>query len=150
MATVTELTLEHEITAARQNAEMYSWPLRRVCSTVFTVTLPAKDRSNFSLYVECDDYPGLPPAWHWCNPETGSRGAPEDIPVGGAFFHDSGVICAPWNRLAYKCVNPDGPHDEWDIGDWKSVEQTGGIRTLAAMLDRIAYELRVSDIRRKG
>ena len=108
-------------------------------STTFTLILPAKDGSSIQSIAECSDYPVLPPAWHFRNPESGALDQPRDTPRGGSFFHSSGVICAPWDRLAYR---PQGPHGDWQISDWRSNPKAGGTRTLCAMALRIAVELR--------
>lgn len=150
MATATELILDSQIEDLRQNAELHSWYFKRVDSTTFMLGLSAKDGSDFALLVKCDGYAAKPPAWHWYNRETEAVDALCDTPLGGQFFHSSGVICAPWNRLAYKSEDPRGPHGNWNIGNWMNIRETGGTRTLAAMAGRIAYEFKVSYTGRKG
>ena len=150
MATASELCLEEELEALRQNAEVHKWLLDRIDPTTFVIVLQDKRASTLALFVRCDDYPSQPPAWHWYNLRTKAIDAPEDTPLGGNFFHGNGVICAPWNRLAYKSEDSRGPHDDWTIPNWMSVPETGGTRTLAAMADRIAHELRISYKRRMG
>lgn len=88
-------------------------------------------------------YSAEPPAWHWYNADTKQIDQLRDTPKEVGFFHGSGVICAPWNRLAYKSVDSRGPHDDWQIGDWRSNPQTGGCKTLGAMAQRIALELKL-------
>ncbi len=114
------------------------WELRVLDPTTFTLAVPAKDGSRVHLLAECNDYPVLPPAWHFRSAAAGDLDRPEDIPRGGSFFHSSGVICAPWNRLAYK---PQGPHGDWQTSDWRANVKVGGARTLCAMALRIAVEL---------
>lgn len=150
MATASELVLGSQIDALRQNAEVRAWFFEPLDITTFVLGLPAKDGSEFALLAKCDGYPGTPPAWHWYNRETKVVDARVDTPTGGSFFHGSGVICAPWNRLAYKGVDPRGPHDNWIIGNWMATRETGGTRTLAAMAERIAHELRTSYTGRMG
>lgn len=150
MATAAELVLESQLADLRQNAGVHGWFFDRVDPTSFVLGLLAKDGSDMALYVKCDAYPGEPPAWHWYNRETKVIDAPGDTPMGGSFFHSSGVICAPWNRLAYKSKDPRGPHSDWDIGNWMAVRQTGGTRTLPAMAGRVAHELRTSYTGRGG
>lgn len=150
MATASELILEKQLEALRQNAEIHGWFFDLVDSTTFVIALPAKDGSDLALLVKCNDYPSQPAAWHWYSCKTKVSDAPEDTPLGGDFFHGNGIICAPWNRLAYQSTDPRGPHSDWDIGNWLSVPQTGGTRTLAAMADRIAHELRTSYTKRMG
>jgi len=150
MATASELVLESQLADLRQNAGVHGWFFELVEPTTFVLGLPAKDGSDLALFVKCNDYPSQPPAWHWYNRETKEIDAFGDTPTGGSFFHGSGVICAPWNRLAYKTKDPRGPHNDWDIGNWMAVAQTGGTRTLAAMAERVAHELRTSYTRRMG
>lgn len=144
MATASEIILESQLAALRQNAEVHGWFFEMVDSTTIVVGFPAKDNSEMALFVKCDGYPGEPPAWHWYNRESKAIDALGDTPTGGNFFHGHGVVCAPWNRLAYKNKDPRGPHGNWDIGNWVTVPETGGTRTLAAMAERIAHELLIS------
>jgi hypothetical protein len=144
MVTLTELVIVEELTDLRQLVEQREWMMKVVDETTFIMILPAKDQSRVQLYVECDDYPTTPPAWHFRNRKTGALDEPADTPRGGQFFHGNGVICAPWNRLAYQARSPLGPHGDWTIGDWKSNSHTGGTTTLAAMALRIYVELQGS------
>lgn len=151
MTTVAELSLEEELDPLGEVAAHMGWKLDRLDATSFTLGLPARDGSWFWLLCRCDRYPGFPPAWHWWNPETKQLDQPKDTPTGGGFFHESGVICAPWNRLAYKSEDPRGPHSDWTIGDWRANSYTRGCKTLAAMALRIAAELKAPAFRgRKG
>jgi hypothetical protein len=104
--------------------------------------VPAHDGSRLFLKAECDGLQQKPPAWHWYNPETSALDAPADTPKGsGGYFHSSGHICAPWNRLAYKSVDPAGPHGDWELSNWMANPKTGACTTLSAMALRIAIEL---------
>ena len=138
MVTAAALTVAEELIPLMCVAVERGWGLRLVNETEFVLTLPAKDGSIVQLQVECDGYPVIPPAWHFCNPSTGQLDQRRDIPRGGGFFHGAGVICAPWNRLAYQ---PNGPHNDWTISDWKSNPHTGAAKTLCAMALRVAVEL---------
>ena len=148
MATASELVLGSQIDALRENAELHGWKFELLDANSFLLGLPANDGSGFTLLAKCDGFAGTPPAWHWYNRQTKAVDAPADTPLGGSFFHSAGVICAPWNRLAYKGVDARGPHDNWTIGNWMAVPETGGTRTLAAMANRIAHELRSSFTKR--
>lgn len=139
--TVAELSVGEELGPLREIADHRGWKLEPHGSTGFVLGLPARDGSWFWLLCRCDDYPGFPPAWHWYNPETGAVDQPQDTPRGKGFLHGSGVICAPWNRLAYKAEDPRGPHSDWTIGAWRTNPKTGGCKTLAAMALRISVEL---------
>ena len=142
MTTVAQLTLSEEMAPLKEIAGHKGWKLERHDAPEFVLGLPARDGSWFWLLCRCDRYAAIPPAWHWLNPETNEIDRPKDTPTGGGFFHDSGVICAPWNRLAYKSEGPRGPHSDWTIGNWRTNPKTGACKTLAAMALRIATELR--------
>lgn len=150
MATASELIVASQIEAVRQNAALHGWKFDQLEPAVFSLSMPAKDGSWFTTLANCAGFAVTPPAWHWYNPETKTIDAACDTPQGGNFFHSVGVICAPWNRLAYKRVDGRGPHDNWDIGNWMAVPETGGTRTLAAMAIRIGHELLTSFTKRKG
>ncbi len=138
MATAGDLAFNEQFGHLREIATLRQWPLNRE----FILGLTARDSSPFSLLVDCRDYPAIPPAWHWYNSETRALDQPADTPKGNGFLHDSGCICAPWNRLAYKQINPNnGPHDDWDLASWVTNPQTGRCTTLAAMALRIYVEL---------
>lgn len=152
METVAELSMKEELKPLKEIASSKGWKFEQlVDSTNFTLGLPAQDGSWFWLLCCCDHYPGSPPAWHWLNPETKATDGLKDTPTGGGFFHGAGVICAPWNRLAYKSEDPRGPHGDWIIGNWRANPKTGGCKTLAAMALRIAVELQAATFNgRKG
>jgi len=138
---VQQLAIETELADLKANAEQQGWTFARTGDAEFTLGVLARDNSWLHLKVFLDGYARIPPAWHWLNPETGALGERAHTPVGGNFFHGNGVICAPWNRLAYKSVDDRGPHPDWAIeGDWKANAYTGAATTLAAMALRIALE----------
>jgi hypothetical protein len=141
VSTVAELSLLEELIPLEEIAAHKGWKLTRLEDLQFMLGLPARDHTWFWLLCDCECYPAMPPAWHWYNAESGERDQPRDTPEHGGFFHSAGVICAPWNRLAYKSEDARGPHNDWSIGDWRANARTGGCTTLAAMALRIAVEL---------
>ena len=142
MTTVTDLVFAEQFGHLREVAELRGWPLEQIEGPGFTLVLPARDGSRFGLHVLCDGYPGTPPAWRWCSPDSGDSDQPADIPKGsGGYFHGSGHICAPWNRFAYKQVNSRGPHGDWELSTWMTNPKNGSCTTLAAMALRMAVEL---------
>lgn len=141
MTTAAELTVISELAALRENAALLRWTVNQIDPTTFVIGFTAQDRSKFWCKVSCDGYKAQPPAWHWFNPETDAVDQNKDIPNKGGFFHGAGVICAPWNRLAYKTVDARGPHDDWSLGDWLTNPKTGACRSLSAMALRIHHEL---------
>jgi hypothetical protein len=144
MATVAELSVDAEFGALQENARSRAWTLDRVSPVAFVLGLPASDGSWFWLKCVCDHYSAEPPAWHLYDPQSKQRDQQKDTPKPVGFFHSNGVICAPWNRLAYTSIDARGPHADWSIGDWRGNSYTGGCKTLSAMALRIAHELRVN------
>jgi hypothetical protein len=135
------LLVKVELDALKENAGLMDWSFEQIDDLTFVLGLPAKDGIAYHLRVRCDGYNATPPAWHWFNPATGKIDDPRDTPRGGNFFHGSGVICAPWNRLAYTAVDSRGPHPDWEIGAWQNNPHNKACRTLSAMALRIAYEM---------
>ncbi len=141
MPTVAELTVADELAAIREIAASRGWAFREIDSLHFCLGFQASDTSHFHLLVDCAGYPVQPPAWDWCDDAGGLTNRPTDRPSGSGFLHPNGVICAPWNRLAYKPVDPRGPHRDWTIGDWQKNSHTGGCTSLCHMALRIYVEL---------
>lgn len=142
MATATELLLQEEIDHLQEIAKGMGWTIRIVSGVQLIISLPARDSSIFWLRVDCEHYKAQPPAFNWYNPDTEALNQPADTPRGSGYFHSSGCICAPWNRLAYKECNPTGPHGGWQLANWLSHERTGETTTLPAMILRISIELK--------
>jgi hypothetical protein len=140
LATATELLYEEQMIPVRQIGAFRGWELEEFEGCKFIVGMKARDGSQFWQFVDCEDYQAIPPAFNWYNPEGNVKNHPSDTPNGGSFFHPSGRICAPWNRLAYQ-QEYGGPHKEWQLSNWMSNPNTGGTRTLMAMLLRIYREL---------
>ena len=142
MATVTDLVFQEQFDHLCEVAAHKHWDLARTDEPGFVLGLPARDRSRFALQVICSDYPTVPPIWNWYDVKTGAPNQPSDTPKGeGGYFHGSGRICAPWNRIAYKQEDPKGPHGNWNLANWISNPRTNGCTTLAAMALRVAVEL---------
>lgn len=137
---VDDLILERQIEDLAEVAQCHGWLLERVNQNCFRVSLEARVGDAYQLEVHVDGYPGLPPFFHWRNPITGELDQHSDAPAPYNFFHDSNRICAPWNRLA---STSGGPHNaDWVQSNWKEQPETGGAKTLAAMVQRIHHELR--------
>jgi len=129
--------------SVRQIAASRGWMLEELEGYKFIVGMKARDGTQFWQFVDCEGYQTVPPAFNWYNKDTKAMNQLSDIPVGGTFFiknNSIGVICAPWNRLAYKNVY-GGPHQDWQLTNWMSNPKTGETKTLAAMLLRIYREL---------
>lgn len=137
MPTAAELVLAEHIGDLREIAAAKGWDF----VPPLAVGMAARDGSRYWLLGDCEGFPARPPAWHWYNPQTKALDQPADTPKGSGFLHDSGRICAPWNRLAYTQVDPKGPHSDWDLASWMANPKTGRCTTLAAMALRIFVEL---------
>jgi hypothetical protein len=142
MATATELVFAEQFGHLKQIAENRGWSLRETDGPGLILGMTARDGSRFSLKAICDRFQAVPPAWHWHDPESGELDRAANSPKGsGGFFHGAGVICAPWNRLAYKSIDARGPHENWEISNWMTNSDTGRCTTLSAMALRMAVEL---------
>jgi hypothetical protein len=146
MATATELVVEAELANLLAVAAAEGWQMKALTTTSFLIGFSS---GSDWVWVHClaDDYPGLPPAWRWTN-AAGDRFDEDDLTPrregdASTFFHPNGVICAPWNRLSYTSIDSRGPHNDWDIGDWKRNSQLGGARTLAGIAIRLGLEVRL-------
>jgi hypothetical protein len=144
VTTATRLLVEEESDILTKNAVLLGWTFNFVDPENFVLGMPARDKSEFFLWCACDRYGAIPPAWHWYNPETKLRDQAQDTPCGGNFFHGNGVICAPWNRIAYGAVDARGPHGDWELANWRVNPNTGACKTLSAMALRIFCELMAS------
>lgn len=138
MTTVGGMLVGAQVAAVEDNARLHGWEFERVGDWCFRISLAAKNGDIYQLEVECEGFPVQPAAFHWRNRETGALDQLVDTPQPYNFFHGSGKICAPWNRLASE---PDGPHPKWVRTSWQQENETRGTTTLAAMVLRIHHEL---------
>jgi hypothetical protein len=112
--------------------------------------------SGTPLRIQADlqGYRAVPPAWRFLHPDTdGEKTATDPFPqpgthplITGSIFHGNRVICAPWNRLAYKENGDGGVHGDWGgLTNW--TDAAAGYTkadTLADMLSQIGLHLSVS------
>lgn len=110
---------------------------------------PRQGQGRLYLVAELDDYRVLPPAWRFVDGSGDSpRGAwpaPAPITLGQAsIFHTQPVLCAPFNRLAYK--QEGGPHGNWGPPTNWLADRPGYVRAthLGEMLAAINMHLSVS------
>src|SRR5262249_39031067 len=125
MPTAAELLFAEQFKDLREIAANKGWDLEQTDGPGFVLSLPARDGSRLAHKVNRDGYKGNPWAWHWYNREPGALDPPADTRKGSGYFHSSGPICAPWNRLAYKSINAKGPHDDWNLANWMTNPKTG-------------------------
>lgn len=136
--TTAELAVAEQLTHLREIALKRGWPLKELDPFHFVIGMLARNDTWFWLLVDCDDFPQQPPAFNWYDPESEALNQPANTPKGGGYFHSSGCLCAPWNRLAYK----QGLHNDWILANWMTNPHTRGTTTLPAMVLRIYRELR--------
>lgn len=117
-------------------------------------TLRAHNNDLFVIEILCDNYKEIPPFFEFIEPESGVRGTKRAYPkTMDSLFHESGpCICAPFNRKAYKAVEPSAPHGDWQFSDWMT-STANGVRwsnysTLADMLGLIQTRLSRPDLYR--
>ena len=77
---VADLIVEPQIQYVAEIARRRDWPFERVSPRRFRISLRAKDGQIFQLEVDCDEFPVMPPAFHWRNPDTGELDQPSDSP----------------------------------------------------------------------
>jgi hypothetical protein len=97
---------------------------------------------HYLVIADMTDYDVLPPAWRFTDPRNGKIIGKAAYPVASGIFHSDGVICAPWNRLAYG--ESGGPHSDWGLPTgWKTPRPpyTYAV-TIPDMLERIVREIR--------
>jgi hypothetical protein len=146
--TSTLAAIEAELTAMRAYAARHDWTvtwLEDSLTLVVNGRHPA-DNSPIRLQAEVTNYRLVPPAWSVIAPDPNSPGKnrfPASGPMpGGAssIFHSSGVICAPFSRLAFH--QHGGPHADWN-GPTAWLDVRGKVRatTLAEMLAQITVHL---------
>jgi hypothetical protein len=104
------------------------------------------DDTPLFLTADFSSYRALPPAWRFVNEhgveEKLAYPAPGPLPEGRAsIFHTQPVICAPFNRLAFKNPEKDGPH----AGDWGDAARWTRVPGAFARAHTIADMLMIID-----
>jgi len=113
-----------------------------------TVLAQSGTEEQFFLQGTFDSYKELPPVWEFydsdwqCSREKRLYPANSPCPFRSSIFHGNPVICAPFNRLAYKQLG--GPHGNWGGPDnWRHVEGSHlKATTVGGMLQHIRRHLR--------
>ena len=118
-----------------------------------TTTHPVSDTSLL-IQADLQGYRAVPPAWRFLCPDTDEEAittgpfpqAGTHRLIQGSIFHGNRVICAPWNRLAFKENGDGGLHQDWGgLTNW--TDAAAGYTkadTLADMLSQIELHLSVS------
>lgn len=118
---VTRAHVEEELEEVREWTERHGWVIRwRHDQLLLDVTMRSViDDEQYELEVSLRDYRALPPIFEFIRPTTGERGTHCCYPRGGrGYFHGKPVLCAPWNRKAYRELG--GPHADWAMSQWQS------------------------------
>lgn len=149
-ATAARASVEVELDAARQWATRREW-LLSWDSDMLQLRLATYHRPVsciVELTANVDSYRAIPPAWTFVRPGTddidpAAFPAAGQLPRIGSIFHGNVVICAPWNRLAYR--EHGGPHDNWSgPAAWLQVQEGTIAHTIPDMLAIIDVHLRAS------
>ena len=134
--------LEGELPGARRWAEDLGITIRWDAEALSVCAEFVHPRSGDTFYLRgrFNEYRALPPVWEFCSADWGEAEKKEFYPkpvAGGTLFHPHGVICAHFNRRAYRILG--GPHGDWgDATQWTTVAK-GYIKahTLVDMLQAI-------------
>lgn len=146
----TVANVEHELPAMVAYAERHNWRVNWLPDTLAVVADGKHPADSQAVRIEADvtGYRAQPPAW-----AIGALGENSQLgafPLGAplpnrksSIFHGNGVICAPFNRLAYK--DNGGPHNDWG-GPMKWLTVRGKVTafTLGEMLAVIVSHLKYS------
>jgi hypothetical protein len=149
---VSRTVLRYELPAAAAWCERHRWKFVHDLEHLrlsYELIHP-KTEGAMRLEAECDGYRALPPKWRFLDSTTGAATrqvfpSPGTVPgVQGSIFHGNGVICAPWNLLAYHAHG--GPHQDWGDGATWHVDRPPYTRAtnVAEMLSVIAIHLEYS------
>jgi len=149
---VTVATVEEELAGLQCYSTRHGWAVHWVPESLFLHFSGKGTQAVVPLRIvaQVDGYRALPPIWRFerggsaegtaCFPIAGR--SPTD---GGSIFHSSRIICAHFNRLAYK--DHGGPHGDWGgPPNWEAAvrpQYVSGL-TLAGMLGVILAHLKYS------
>jgi hypothetical protein len=137
-ATVTQLTVDHELTEAREYGTCYAWQISDpdTDNQLFNVQLCSPvDQEIYLMEFRYDDYPEKPYLIEFIHPGSGLRGDKTCVPKcrHDSFFHPEGLICNPCNRKAYEGYR--GLHSDWKMTGWQQI--ANGLINLKSILDAI-------------
>lgn len=151
-AAVTVAVIEEELPAVEAYANRHGWSMGWDAESL-VLSFEGQHKASaatLKLSAAVDGYRALPPSWSF-EQEVGRTWKPcfpqaQNLAPGkGSIFHGSGVICAPFNRQAYK--EHGGPHQDWGgTANWLHVNKDGHVRAtnIADMLAVILGHLHVS------
>lgn len=151
---ITIAVVAGELPAADAYAVRHGWRLNweKEDLALFAEGIHPADKTPVRWKADVTSYRALPPVWScfqgeikeeklaW-KPRFPKGGT---LPGGvGSIFHSAGLICAPFNRLAF--AQHSGPHSDWGgPADWLKVRGKVRATTLAEMIAQIVVDLTYS------
>jgi hypothetical protein len=148
---ITIASVEDELPALFAFGQRYGWAIKWIPDSLVLLAdgkHPADD-SPARIHGDVSSYRALPPAWRFIVVDGDTTDKVRAVKSGclpggiSSMFHDNGVICAPFNRLAYQ--EHGGPHSDWNGPPrWLEVKGKVSATTLAEMLAQILLHLNYS------
>jgi hypothetical protein len=120
---ISRALMEQEVGVALQQAPAFCWILCPDFDALsLRVRMTAHNGDIYILEMFFGDYRELPPVIDFIEGITHEAGKAPVFPRGNdSFFHPNRLICAPFNRKAYKIPNQfQGPHADWPLGNWEN------------------------------
>ena len=151
MAVGREVTLLHatdELDEVARLAHSRGWVMTWKADTLtLRVSTAAHNGDRYLVQFELADYKELPPIIDFVDVPTDEVGVRRACPrADDSFFQDSGVICAPFSRRAYKSFDARGPHADWNMAAWMMSRDNGtnwaNFSRLGDMVSQIDLRLR--------
>jgi len=137
--------VEKELDAAWGWAARHDWTLQWDSEHLMLrgATYHPRVKQLIEVTADADGYRAVPPAWRFVRPGSDDLG-PEWFPqlTLNVMCDGSPVLCAPWNRLAYR--ENGGPHENWSGGSWLQVTEGTVAHTIPDMLGLIDAHLQSS------
>lgn len=154
-ADISKAHLQQELPLVQELAALHRWEVTTDYDRLIVgVRMRAYNGDVFVSEIRCDSYKEMPPFFEFIDPDTGERGTKRAYPkTTDSLFHESGpCICAPFNRKAYKSVEPSAPHGDWQFANWMTLVASGvqwsDYSTLADMLGLIQTRIGRPDLYR--
>lgn len=128
-AETTSVIVEDELVAARFWAKRHNLELTWLPKSleIRCVLTQPNTGNQFFLHGDAENYKEEPPAWTFRGSSWQGGTNRHDYPgqivgaPGSTIFHSKGVLCAPFNRLAFK--RNGGPHGDWGTpAQWMSAQ----------------------------
>ena len=150
-ALVTRAQLETEFTAIMAWVGRAGWRADVEPTGRLVTARTAHPRTGTALTVQadCTGYPSVPPAWRFLDhagqsPKSAYPAPGQQPGINGSVFHGNGLVCAPWNRLAYQDLG--GVHGDWGaLPAWKTAAPGyTQAHTIADMLQTLSVHLAAS------